>query len=410
MLSHAPDRSLVSTLLRWTVLVAAAVLPVLAQAQVTIAASPTPMTSTSTRMISYRHQQHMWQLPDGSTHLLLNRGLQSQTGSLTLYGTFDGGATWVQQLTIPQTNGLNVSDGQINGNDLYVAYATANNQIAMSLLRYTPSTKTWALVRTQSVAAKTGVSYSNPGLAYDRAGNLFCAYVAQDTTTLMYSLKMAVRPAGQLAWTESSQTFGPVDADSAQRSGRPLMTAAGMGMVFTVHDTMFWAERQDGWTLDTPWPISTIHVTPPPSDPDPYASHFSIVRELGGTMHLATVDKGRVVYFRYLASQQAWEPARQVSPFIGAGWVQLSIAEGKLVLMANALTNVRVWISTDSGDNFTVTHNLTHANPTPGSGLDYTAPRMETPTYSSSPIPTVQQFVEGQVQKLMFFAVPVVAP
>lgn len=373
-----------------------------------IPAAPTTLTSTSTRMISYRHQQHMWQTPDGATHLLINRGVQVPGGALQLQSTFDGGATWSSGPSLPQTNGLNVSDGQLSGNDLYVAYANANNQIMMGLLRYDPALKTWSLLRNQSVAVQSGVVYSNPAIGFDRAGNLYVTYVAQDSATLVYSLRMSVRAAGQLAWTELPQVFGSSDAESAQRSGRPVLTPDGIGMVFTVHDGMYWAQRQDGWSLDTPWSLSTIYMTPPPSDPDPYASHFSVVRDTAGNVHMATVDKGRVLYARYLAATQAWETPRQVASPMGAGWVQLTIAGDNLVLMANMLSMVRVYQSGNAGNSFIATHMLTHPLAPDGSGLDYGAPRMETPSVSTSPIPTVQQYIEGQTQKLMFFAVPVV--
>ena len=51
---------------------------------------------------------------------------------------------------------------------------------------------------------------------------------------------------------------------------------------------------------------------------------------------------------------------------------------------------------------------VSHAAPT--GGIDYSRPRMETPATSTSPIPVLQQYLDGKIQRAMFFAVPTVAP
>jgi hypothetical protein len=60
------------------------------------------------------------------------------------------------------------------------------------------------------------------------------------------------------------------------------------------------------------------------------------------------------------------------------------------------------------GKTFSVTHVLRHEPPPAGSSLDYTNPRVESPGRATSPLPVFQQFVDGQIQRLMFFQVPVV--
>ena len=77
----------------------------LAQTQ-TVRAGSTDLYSSSERMISYRHQEHMWQTADGALHLVINRGTLTPAPGLALYCSFDGGSTWLlmQALPIPTTN------------------------------------------------------------------------------------------------------------------------------------------------------------------------------------------------------------------------------------------------------------------------------------------------------------------
>ena len=78
-----------------------------------------------------------------------------------------------------------------------------------------------------------------------------------------------------------------------------------------------------------------------------------------------------------------------------------------MVLVGNSYTNLSVYQSTDGGATFTRTQALTH--PAPTGAIDYSRPRMETPATSTSPIPVLQQYLDGKIQRAMFFAVPTVA-
>src|ERR1700750_2260659 len=51
---------------------------------VAVLAQPTDLTSSSELMISYRHQEHMWQTPDGALHLVVNRGTLRPNPGLVL--------------------------------------------------------------------------------------------------------------------------------------------------------------------------------------------------------------------------------------------------------------------------------------------------------------------------------------
>jgi hypothetical protein len=84
--------------------------------------------------------------------------------------------------------------------------------------------------------------------------------------------------------------------------------------------------------------------------------------------------------------------------------MQVVIAGGNVIFIVNDKTSAVVFQSNNDGANFTLTQVLTN---TAGANLDYNNPRVEAPTYCSSPIPTWQQFFSPTTQYLMYFKVPV---
>lgn len=55
----------------------------------------TNLSGDSELMISYRHQERMWQTADGGLHLVVNRGTSPGNPALVLNSSFDGGVTWI---------------------------------------------------------------------------------------------------------------------------------------------------------------------------------------------------------------------------------------------------------------------------------------------------------------------------
>ena len=51
---------------------------------------PTDLTSYAELMISYRHQEQLWQTPDGALHLLANRGTSRANPGLVLLSSYLG--------------------------------------------------------------------------------------------------------------------------------------------------------------------------------------------------------------------------------------------------------------------------------------------------------------------------------
>lgn len=380
-----------------------------AQAQL-IQASTTNLTSTSQRMISYRAQEHSWQTADGHVHLMRNVGRTPSGESLVLATSFDGGRSWTDRLALAGTDEESTSDGQLSGNTLAVTYATAGPaaQVRRAILAYDNTSKAWRLTRTETVFARAGVHAMNPAVAADGQGNLWAAFTVRDLASGAYSIRMAQRPAGAgAAWVDTGLVFGtPGDATSPYpfRGARPVPVPGGVGMVFKVNQVYHWATRSDGMPVTQPWTTAPLYTSQTPDDKDPYASHFSVVADRKSrNLFLALVDAGQLVVMRNLALQPGWTTMTRTAD-LQAAYPQLTLADGNVIVMVNEQAQIRVMQSSNQGRSFTLTHRLVHA----ADGADYGNPRIEAPSYATGTVPTLQQYVDQGVQRLLFFPVPVV--
>ena len=152
------------------------------------------------------------------------------------------------------------------------------------------------------------------------------------------------------------------------------------------------------------WSASTFFVAEPPYDSDPYGGHFSLIDDTRNNLHLITPDKGRPLYFRFDDATQSWAAPLVAGGALGTGYVQATRAGESIVLVANHLFEQAVYRSDDYGLSFALTHRLVH--PSDGVVID-SPPRMETPAVSRGPVPLVQQYQDGAVQKLLWFEIPV---
>ena len=376
-----------------------------AQAQ-QIQGQPTTLASTADRMISYRCQNHMWQTADGATHAIINRGPGLSGQSLTLFSTFDGGATWVNSgVNLPSSNGSSTSDGYLAGDRLRMTYDVGTNAIRYAEVKYDAAARTWTLGQVQVVYKSDAAAALTPSIAADSKGRQWLAFTSQDKASGNFSIKMMLRVSKSDPWVDTGFVFGPVDNVSNERSGRPIATKGGMGMIYTVKSETYWAERKNKWDLAQPWKQSLVYTKELPMN-DPYGTHFSVVADAAFNMHMAQVDGGRLVYSRYLVADKTWQTSI-LTDNQKTSYVQATIADGNVVLVGNSYTNLSVYQSTDGGATFTRTQALTH--PAPTGAIDYSRPRMETPATSTSPIPVLQQYLDGKIQRAMFFAVPTVA-
>ena len=377
----------------------------LAQAQ-QIQGQATTLASTADRMISYRCQNHMWQTADGATHAIINRGPGLAGQSLTLFSTFDGGATWINSgISLPRSNGSSTSDGYLAGDRLRMTYDVGTSAIRYAELKYDPAGRTWTLGQVQVVYKSDSAAALTPSIAADAKGRQWLAFTHQDKASGDFSIRLMLRASKSDPWVDTGFVFGAVDNLSNERAGRPIATKGGIGMIYTVKAETYWAERKNRWDLAKPWKQTLIHAKEAPSN-DPYGTHFSIVADADFNLHMVSADGGNLIYSRYLTADKAWQ-TRTLTESQKTTYVQATIAAGNVVLLGNSYTNVSVLQSTDGGETFERTHALTHAIPT--EGVSYNRPRIESPATSASTVPVLQQYEDGKVQRALFFAVPVVA-
>jgi hypothetical protein len=403
-----------ASLIHQALLVTLALPPLLAPARaaqpVSIPAAPTTLTSDAERMISYRHGEHMWQTGDGATHVLINQGSLAPEGtSLQLFSSHDAGQSWVTSGWLANTDLYSTSDGVLTGNDLELVYSVTGGQIAYTLLRYDAVAGSWSTIVTETVFASPGSTAFNPALAIDGQGGRWCGFVNADNVTFATNIRMAWRGVGAPAWTDTGLVFGQTDFVVApvERSARPVRIAGGVGMVYTVHEKIFWGTRRDNQAPTEPWTAKLLFTGTPPFDLDPFSSHFSLGADNQNNLHLATVEHGRLLYLRYANRTRTWSAARFLTQDVTAAYPQVTVAGETVAILANTQTFGGVLQSTNYGVSFTLTHLLTHDAAPPDSGLDYTSPRIESPGRSTSPIPVFQQYVDSGTQRLMFFPVPV---
>jgi len=380
--------------------------------------SPTvsSLSGTNQRLISYRHQEHMWITDDGVYHLLANRGAQTSGDSLQLYNSTDG-ITWTAALSLAGTGAKSTSDGSLSNGVLSVVYSGLSDEILFAPLKYDPTTQAWQMKGPgQTVRPKTpggSAGATNPSLVQDRAGNFWVSFVEQDNVTGTSVLVLYYRVAGGNTWVNTGVTFGPQDAlstlDSPQRSARLVLTPNGIGVVYSVREGIFWQQRPAGGTPQDPW---QAQQTLDPGDPnnvdtDPMASHFSLATDDQGYMHLAFVNAGFPFYLRYNAAANvlAWSvPATQLtSDSINAGYPQMSWMGGSQVaLVVNAGSMPRLYQSASRGakGSFVCTDRMTHPQATTDNGLNFDHPRIETPSKVPSGVsPMLMQYTKNGVQK-----------
>jgi hypothetical protein len=369
-----------------------------------IPATVTPIESDATRMISYRHQEHAWQTADGATHFLVNRGTLSSGASLTLYSTTDQGITWSDSLQLNNTNAYASADGVLIGNELWVAFSSSASTILFAVLTYDELNVAWTLSRLQRVFQSTNQPALNPGIAIDEDGAVWCGFVTRDRNTNEATIRMSQRSPLSSTWVDTGLSFGATDNISVERSARPVVIPGGVGMVYSVHETLNWATRQNEWPIDQEWTNEELFRRSV-DDVDPYASHFSVGRDSLNNLHMAVADRGRLRYLHYAASSLTWE-TRLISSDISATYPQVAVQSETDILMIWTNTsggNVTLSQSADRGASFVATDFLWH--PPSESDVSYQNPRIEAPSVVSGSVVVVQQYADGPLQKLLSFDV-----
>ena len=379
----------------------------LAQAQpVPVVSQPTDLTSNAELMISYRHQEHMWQTPDGALHVVANRGSSRPNPGLVLLSSHDGGLTWLAKIAFARTNRNSTGDGQLDGTTLSVVFSNADGAIAFAQMSYDSVTRAWAVNRTESVYRATGMEAENPTLAFDDAGVAWCSFAGTYTASGDVELRWVRRPT-EGTWVDTGVVVGPTDDRSKERSGRPVKVPGGMGLIYRVSKTTYWTTRANGAAPDVLAAPQVIHVgTARSARSDPYASHFSVVADDGGHLHLAIADDGAAICLRYSMLDGTWTVPRRINGADSLSYLQIGLANGQVQLALSASRGSgAVYLSNDYGDTFT--HAFALRLPAASDGISYKTGRVEAATRSSGPLAVLQQYEDQTLQRLMVYSVPV---
>lgn len=315
---------------RAAVMMVALVMVSTAMAQITVPrvrAGPTGLTSDNERMISYRHQDHLWQTADGALHLVINRSTQEPWLGLALFSSLDGGVNWVFQRSFANTDRVSLADGFLRGVDLAVAYQAVDGNVIFTQLRYDAGTRAGSEWLAETAYASPVLGAINPAVAVDEQGTIWCAFVARDRVTGDLNVRIVARVSGTSAWLDTGQVFGPTDRMSIERSARPVPIPGGMGLLYTVRENSYWATRDNAMPTESAWNGGLLFTrSPVPRLADPYASHFSVVADPSGNLHLAINDNFDVLYLKWSAATAQWPVAKQVDDTRKVVYMQMGSA------------------------------------------------------------------------------------
>lgn len=391
---------------RMAALLSAALLVTAAQAQTEVVPQATDLASNAELMISYRHQERMWQTPDGALHLIINRGTLRPNPGLALFTSYDGGSTWLLKASFARTNRDSTVDGQLDGATLSVVYEDLNGAVVFAQLSYDGATRAWTVNRTESVYRASGMDAGNPTLAFDDAGIAWCAFAVINAVTNDINLRWFYRPS-EGVWLDTGLVLGPTDNLSKQRSGRPVAIPGGMGLLYRVNQKTYWTTRPNGAAANVLADPQLIHEgSARAARNDPWASHFNVVADDGGHLHLAIANDGAAMYLRYSKLAGTWSAARQINEQGTLSYLQIGIANGQLQLSLSSSRGAgMVYLSNDYGDTFRQAFAL--RLPAPSDGVSYKTGRVETAGRSSGVLAVLQQYEDQNAQRLMVYKVPV---
>ncbi|HSW05270.1 hypothetical protein [Aquabacterium sp.] len=371
-----------------------------------ISAVPTNLSSNTETMVSYRHQERMWQGADGSLHLVVNRGTLQPNPGIVLTSSYDGGITWTVKQVFGNTDKDSTADSLMNGSMLWLAYGDANGALIVAQLTYDSVAQSWTLLRSEIAFASTQFEGINPTLGIDDSGVVWCSFAAMDRNTADINLRMVYRQSDSAPWADTGLVFGPTDNLSKERSARPVRLPNGMGLLYRVRQSMYWATRANGAPFGSPWPsvkISEGALQRPISDP--YASHFSVIGEGDAHLHLAIADDGDVQYLRYTTADDSWTAARKINGRKKVSYLQIGLFNGQIALALSATRgDGGVLVSSDHGASFSTQVDL--ALPPAADGVNYKTGRVEMAAVSVGGLTVLQQYEERRQQRLMVFKIP----
>jgi hypothetical protein len=284
-------------------------------------------------------------------------------------------------------------------------YATKDGGVSFSQLSYDSTLRTWQSNRTEIAFYSSQFEADIPTVAIDDLGIAWCGFWVADRATGETNLRVVYRP-GDGIWLDPGLIVGPTDT-SKERSVRMIRLPGAIGVIYRIGQVTYWATRDNAapyGALSTP--IAIYEGPVQKSISDPYASHFSVIADDAGYVHLVVADDGDAMYLRYSIQQGVWTTARKINGRNRLSYLQIGIANGQLALSLSAARGAgSVWLSQDGGDTFLEQFSLTL--PSDSDGISYKTGRVETAGRSTGALAVLQQYEDNKVQRLMVYKVPV---
>ncbi len=361
-----------------------------------IVGTVTNIKSNTDKMISYRHQRHMWVTSDDGIHVLCNQGTSFDNASLVLYSSFDGGKSWNLVLSLPNTNRESTADGFLVKQKLFLAYSSSNGSILFSSILYDSLAKKWTFSQPSVVYEGKDLVAKNtsPTIAFDSNGYLWTAFVLKQPYTNDYSIRLFNSINRGLNWNNTSIILGSVDKLD-RKSARLVSLNNRLGVVYTHEDIFYWAYRDNESAFNTPWKTQSIFTYQPGSNNSMHSSHFSLVADPSDNIHLATHDADKLIYLKFDSKKQRWQPKKILSNDVEVGYMQLTLStQNHLFITYNQQTEVGLLESHDYGKSFKFIKLLSHPSPRSFGGnlVNFEEPRIITPELIANKLPVLQQF------------------
>lgn len=365
--------------------------------------SQTTLSSHAKRLISYRHQRHLFVTADGRFHIVANLSGQSGSSAALNLQSSDDGLVWTQQRKLGYTDGNSVSDSALDGNVLTVVYQCNDGLVRMATATYDPASKSWSTFTVEKVP-RVASSHNavNPSFTVDGNGNTWVAYVQEDTTTGNVGIVAYRKSADKGTWASAKQYFGDVNASAPfgydKRSARLVTLPGGIGMLFSYGPSIYWTERKLKGGADLAWNSPTLMLSGTP-DGDPMSSHFSTVVDGVGNVFAAFTDAGNLYVNRRDALTRQWYSTPQTvlsstkNPTAKPVYAQLAWLGGtQLALATNLASNTGVYLAqTSAGAAFKCAELAKHDS-FDTTVYDFTEPRIELPAFPTGTVPLLQQF------------------
>ena len=337
----------------------------------------TSMESDSDKIISYKHQEHMWITSDGAIHMMIKYNV-----GMSLFTSFNQGQTWDKMISTEGVEQPASSDGVWDGDYLYSVFSTKKGNIGVAKLFYNQAEKSWSEISRNAIEVELDVTATRPTISIDKTGILWVAFPANHIVKQKKYIRIYYSSDDAENWTDSGMRLGTDNNKS--KAARIIALSDRTGIIYSDNDGKdsvgIWAFRMNDMPLDTKWNEVEIGRHKFKFFQDPLGTHYNVVADKFDNIHVTTSEAGKMVYFRYDAQDQTWSSPAVVDRIKKTAYTQLSITpDGRLFIIHNSSADVFILVSEDQGKTF---EDYAELNPPATKDISFLFARVETPSES----------------------------